>query len=297
MISIELQYTKSEVLDYCTAGLDNIEFIHEGMLIELIYHWKQLLIKQRLIIDIPDKKTLVVGDLHGDYEQFKKAIFLFDNENYDQIIFNGDIIDRGSGMLECLIHLIIRQIQEPNKVFFLRGNHEIRSINEFYGFKDTCEIVYGNLLYSELNLAFDLLPLATKFGSWAFICHGGIPVEPIFFHLMRLEPKPQDPLEKPPYGELLWNDPREKLKTYSKSYRGENIFYFGQEIVDNFLKLHELKLIVRSHEAYSEGYRWFFNKKVLSIFSSNIGPYSNVDPHFAELFKGEVKVIKSADYH
>lgn len=246
-----------------------------------------------MLLDLKDKKTLVVGDVHGDFNQIKKAFWVYDNDtSIEQIIVNGDIVDRGKRMMETILYVIIRQIDEPQNVFVTRGNHEDQSINEFYGFKDISLSLYSQEIFEEFNRCFEQLPYAIKLGNWAFIVHAGIPVEPIFFHLMRLLPKPKYPLTTE-YGQLLWNDPKEALKTYSKSSRGDKIYFFGKEIVKNFLKLHSLKLIVRSHEAFENGYKWFFNKKILSIFSSSAGPYSYVDPHFAILHNENVKLIRA----
>ena len=107
------------------------DFTEEESL-SLAHHWKNVLAKERIIIDIANKKTLVVGDIHGDYAQLQRAFHLLDTNQVDLIVFDGDLIDRGSEMLECLFYLASRQIQDPKKIKFLRGNHELSSINAVY---------------------------------------------------------------------------------------------------------------------------------------------------------------------
>ena len=284
------------ILDFCETGLvEPAKILYDEIILYVLELWKRVLKKQRMLLDLPPRSTLVIGDIHGDYQQVLRAFTLFDRSEIGQIVFNGDVIDRGEDMLKCILYIMIRQIREPKKVFFIRGNHETQSINEFYGFKSDCISIFSEEVYSGFNKAFELLPLSAKLGDWAFITHGGIPVDPIYFHMMRLEPKPADPLLHHSYGELLWNDPRDELTTYSKSMRGENIYYFGEKIVNNFMELHKIDLIVRAHEAYEKGYAWHFDKKVLTIFSSKVGPYVDVDPHFALLKNNEVSLIRSLD--
>ncbi len=283
--------SKDLIIEYCEVGIENPQFLHIDIILDLLGYWREILTKQRMLVDLKDEKTLVIGDIHGDFEQLKRVFNYFDNnKDIRQIIINGDIIDRGDKMLECIFMVIIRQIKNPDTVFVTRGNHEDKSINEFYGFKSKCMQYYNQEVFDEFNLSFEQLPYAIKLGDWAFITHGGIPVEPIFFHMMRLLPKPKHPLSTE-YGQLLWNDPKEVLNTYSKSKRGEKIYYFGRDLVDNFLELHNLKLIVRSHEAFELGFQWFFDFKLLSIFSSSTGPYEYVNPHIAILDSENVTVM------
>ena len=52
---------------------------------------------------------------------------------------------------------------------------------------------------------------------------------------------------------------------------------FGEEAFIKFMDANNLKYLIRAHEAFPEGYRWFFDKKLLSIFSAANyrGPFSN----------------------
>ena len=47
--------------------------------------------------------------------------------------------------------------------------------------------------------------------------------------------------------DLLWSDPDKDATTWSENERGVS-FVFGQEIVTNFLKKHDLDLICRAHQ-------------------------------------------------
>lgn len=273
-----------------TAPLSITNF-DESQILSLAYHWRKYLIKQRVLVDIPDQRILVVGDIHGDLLHVQKALSLLDSDEVSVVIFDGDLIDRGAEMFECLATIIERQLSGEN-VYYLRGNHELKSINAVYGFRGYSTLIHGSRSYEYFSHAFQQLPLAAKVGEWAFITHGGVPCENIFFHLMRLDVKPKEP-EKSNYAELIWNDPDPEIKHFGPSQRGSNCYRFGTVAFSNFMKFHALDLFVRAHQAFPKGYRWFFNKKLLSIFSSRAGPYSRVKPHYAILDQGKVEVVNA----
>ena len=64
----------------------------------------------------------------------------------------------------------------------------------------------------------------------------------------------------------LWNDPSESPGMITSS-RGSTVKEFGPDIVDGFLKTNGMKRIVRGHTALRTGYEWWFDGKLLSLFS------------------------------
>jgi serine/threonine-protein phosphatase PP1 catalytic subunit len=70
-----------------------------------------------------------------------------------------------------------------------------------------------------------------------------------------------------------------EILNFSNSFRGPGIKFFGQRAFDAFMKKNNLQLLIRAHECFPEGYRWFFNKRLLSIFSSaNYRGYFSPNP-------------------
>lgn len=65
-------------------------------------------------------RTYVVGDIHGCANKLKKLLKLI--EDFDQLIFVGDYIDRGPSSKEVLD--IIMDFDKSDNVIALKGNHE-----------------------------------------------------------------------------------------------------------------------------------------------------------------------------
>ena len=68
---------------------------------------------------------IVVGDIHGDLNQFIYPLLEFQRNRtkYKKLIYLGDYIDRGTS--NVYIYELIKYFQNNDKdIVFLRGNHE-----------------------------------------------------------------------------------------------------------------------------------------------------------------------------
>lgn len=131
----------------------------------------------------------VFGDIHGNLEDLH---FFADNVwklgmdlTAGHFLFLGDYVDRGLNCLECIAYLFGLKLLYPKKMFMLRGNHETRDVNGWedhygdrsflYQCKDRFGVELGELVWEEVNAAFDRLPLAAVIDNDIFCIHGGIP--------------------------------------------------------------------------------------------------------------------------
>lgn len=283
-----------QLVEFIIQHPEEISDLPGNQLIEGLRQWRLHLLKQRMLLDINDKNILIVGDIHGDFKQMQRSYDFLINGDVDYLIFNGDIIDRGAEMIECIVSLMAFQLKYPEKVFFIRGNHEISSINEIYGFRGYATGLFGSKVYDEFTKAFQQLPIAAKIGKWGFVSHGGIPRDPIYFHLMRLEIKEAEP-EVSNYAQLMWNDPDGHIKYFAPSIRGPGYFRFGKQVFREFMDFHELDYFFRAHQAFRRGYKWFFDNQLLSVFSSQAGPYYRISPHFIRLKGKSIELVKAND--
>merc|ERR1712151_173380 len=79
------------------------------------------------------------------------------------------------------------------------------------------------------------------------------------------------PTEVPDTGlvcDLLWADPDADIEGWTdNAVRGVS-FWFGKDVVSSFLEKHGLDLIVRAHQVVQDGYEFFADRKLLTIFSA-----------------------------
>ncbi len=260
---------------------------------------RYLLKKQPLCKRIKTGTVLAVGDIHGDFNMLKKVITIFQKDKQiDHLIFLGDIVDRGSKSIACLNLIFALIITQPDRVHFLRGNHEAITVNSRYGFADDIQAFGADEnLYLLFNYVFSELSLTLVHEEQKiFYVHGGIPIKPCLLEDIDKLPKGDMQLNNKTIKQLLWNDPKNEISQYEYSIRGEGIFNYGLELVEEFLKMNNLEMIVRAHEAFSDGYKYFFEKKVLSVFTSE-EYYEYISAKIAFIDeKRQIKIFHPSDY-
>ncbi len=74
-------------------------------------------------------------------------------------LFNGDVVDRGSFSLECIMTLIAWKCYDQNCMYINRGNHEAKQVNMIYGFKGEVEKKLDKFAYEAFSELFCALPL------------------------------------------------------------------------------------------------------------------------------------------
>jgi serine/threonine-protein phosphatase PP1 catalytic subunit len=97
--------------------------------------------------------------------------------------------------------------------------------------------------------------------------HGGLSKELRYVNQINDITRPQ---EIPDHGmlcDLLWSDPEKDLYGFSDSDRGVSVV-FGEQVVYDFNKRNDLDLIVRAHQVVDEGYEFFANRQLITVFSA-----------------------------
>lgn len=141
---------------------------------------------QKLVVPIGTKLVLH-GDLHGDVHSLTESLapYLDGNDGFKlkedvYVIFLGDYVDRGLYGFECIYTLMRLKIDNPERVFMTRGNHEDSAISDRYGFGTELE-KKGILPHevAKIYRLYDLLPTALYVGSgnhFIQLCHGGLEI-------------------------------------------------------------------------------------------------------------------------
>ena len=213
---------------------------------------------------------VIAGDIHGNLHDLIRLFIINGLPPLQRYVFLGDYVDRGEFSIECITLLLALQILFPSQIRLLRGNHELRSVNQMYGFKQDIEKEYGNdyNLWEEFNQCFDFLPLACHIPDEKIFCvHGGI--SPGFKSLKDIS-SIQLPLSKTNtfIDNLLWSDPIGTICLFVDGSRGNGL-QFGFPATKDFLDKIGCRLLVRGHQVVEKGFKFMHGNLCLTLFSSS----------------------------
>ncbi len=168
-------------------------------------------------IEIPSgSRVLLHGDLHGDVHSlvtslapYMKGDRGFELKEDFYLMFLGDYVDKGLYGLECIYTLMRLKVDNPDRVFFVRGNHEDFDITAYYGFQK--ELAIKGFTLEEIALVhrlYDILPVAIYLGCnhiFIQLCHGGLELGYLPTKLLNSD-----------HAEYEWIRELNRLEVYSK---------------------------------------------------------------------------------
>jgi diadenosine tetraphosphatase ApaH/serine/threonine PP2A family protein phosphatase len=67
--------------------------------------------------------------------------------------------------------------------------------------------------------------------------------------------------------DLLWADPSENTVGWGQNDRGVS-WTFGPDVVEKFVRQFDLDLICRAHQVIEEGYQFFSQRRLVTVFSA-----------------------------
>lgn len=235
------------------------------------------------VVDIPSSNVIFIGDLHGEL-QCAQAIQRF-IKKYDKhhFVFLGDYADRGPKQIETFNLVMALTLSNPKRVIMLRGNHESDDVAARYGFYNVVTKTYSFDVFKHYSRVFEVLPIAVYKQAALFACHGGVPegITTIaeIQGLNRRHPNfPDDVL-----FQMVWNDPKENDFTFRPNMRSSRARYFGKGAFTKFMEDIDAKVMFRAHQVFPHGYQTFFDKRLVSVFSSTHG--TGVQPKIVRLCK------------
>jgi len=240
----------------------------------------------------------ICGDIHG---QFHDLLRLFEHCGFPpdaNYLFLGDYVDRGKNGLECIILLLAYKVKYPENFFLLRGNHECASINRIYGFYDECKRRYNIKMWKKFQDVFNVLPFAAIVDEKIFCIHAGLSPDLNSPDQIKRIMRPTDVPDAGLLCDLLWSDPEADIAGWAENDRGVS-YTFGADVVSKFLVKHDFDLVVRAHQVVEDGYEFFADRQLVTIFSApnycgefdNAGAVMSVD----ESLMCSFRILKPAD--
>ena len=210
----------------------------------------------------------ICGDVHG---QFYDLLRILEFGGYppdaNYYLFLGDYVDRGKQSLETICLLLAYKIKYPENFFMTRGNHECSSINRIYGFYDECKKRFSIKLWKTFTDCFNCLPVAAILDDKIICMHGGLGPDLDKIDRIKNIIRPTDVPERGLLCDLLWSDPDDSSNGFGSNERGVSVVFNGK-IVQTFLKNNDLDLICRAHQVVEEGYEFFADRKLVTVFSA-----------------------------
>ncbi len=274
----QVNLLEAEIRGLCTSAREI--FMHQPVLLEL---------------EAPIK---ICGDLHGQYFDLLR---LFEYGGFppdSNYLFLGDYVDRGKQSLETICLLLAYKIKYPENFFLLRGNHECASINRIYGFYDECKRRFNIKMWKKFQDVFNVLPFAAVVDEKIFCIHAGLSPDLNTPEQIKRIMRPTDVPDAGLLCDLLWSDPEADIAGWAENDRGVS-YTFGADVVSKFLQKHDFDLIVRAHQVVEDGYEFFADRQLVTIFSApnycgefdNAGAVMSVD----ESLMCSFRILKPAD--
>ena len=268
------QNNKIDLIDEVIKKLLTVRDKEPGKLVDLkeseisyiCYLAKDIFMEQPVFLEL-EAPIKICGDIHGQYYDLLR---IFEYGGYppkSNYLFLGDYVDRGKQNLESICLLLCYKIKYPQNFFLLRGNHESDTINRIYGFYEECKRRFNIKLWKTFTDCFNCLPVAALVEDKILCMHGGL--SPDLSSLEQIK-KIQRPCNVPDNGvlcDLLWSDPDRDINGWGENERGVS-YVFGGDILKAFLKGQDLDLICRAHQVVEDGYEFFCNKKLVTVFSA-----------------------------
>merc|ERR1719401_70393 len=227
---------------------------------------REVLMNQPMLLELSAPIKLV-GDVHG---QFYDMLRLFEYRGFppaSNYLFLGDYVDRGKQSVECTVMALAYKIKYPENFFLLRGNHECASINRIYGFYDEVKRRYNIKLWKMFTDVFNCLPAGAVIDDKVLCLHGGLSPELTTLDQISRIRRPTDIPETGVLCDLIWSDPDMSVEGWGENDRGVS-FTYGADVVKQFLRKHDMDLIVRAHQVVEDGYEFFAGRELVTLFSA-----------------------------
>ena len=122
-------------------------------------------------------------------------------------------------------------------------------------------------LWKQFQELFNALPLAALVEAKIFCIHGGLSPDMESPDDLKRVARPVDVPDTGLLCDTLWSDPDKDISGWAENDRGVS-YTFGADVVERFLERNELDLIVRAHQVVEDGYEFFGDRTLVTVFSA-----------------------------
>jgi len=238
----------------------------EPVLKSLLASARDVFMSECSLLEI-DAPVCICGDIHGQYHDLLRLFEAGGAPPASNYLFLGDYVDRGRQSIETITLLFVYKVKYRDNFFLLRGNHECASITRMYGFYDECKRRYNVGLWKAFCDVFNCMPVCGLVDEKIMCMHGGLSPLLDDFEEVRMITKPADVPHRGIMCDLLWADPEQCLEGWQPSDRGVS-YVFGPNVVKDFVAKHDLELICRAHQVMEDGYEFFADRRLVTVFSA-----------------------------
>lgn len=200
----------------------------------------------------------VMGELHGDIKALDLILKEFKETDSSCIVFLGGYLSKEYQSLEILNHLFQLKIKWPDRVILLQGRHELAQNSPLYPMEENQQ------LFALMNRAFEQMPVAAIINGSVFCINSGVP-----------RGLGMDNIKKGDQNRLIEHDPFRYIRLLPPELERDSET-FGRDVYKSFTSCNRLKLVVQSHTHVSDGYKWWYDGNLLSLFSSP-GQYEHIN--------------------
>lgn len=235
--------------------------------------------------------TAVVGDLHGDlrvFERIRENLSReLDSGVIQNVVFLGDIMDRGSNSAKTLFELLKFFNEYKGRVHILRGNHETIELFDREGANQAInDPLFKGIPTARFRDFFDRLPPFLIINGHTLAVHGGIPHKSFWSQVF--SSKEKIPEDAPGYDAIfsaMWSDYSRRGDAVSMNQtRGGDprAVYFNETCVKSFFKycaeakeyeycrdiIGGLKYLIRAHQKLDDNFVQSSHGIVTTVFSA-----------------------------
>ena len=227
---------------------------------------KEILIEESNIQPI-SAPVIVCGDIHGQFYDLLELFRTGGEIPNSRYVFLGDYVDRGYNSVETLELLLCLKLKHPSHITLLRGNHESRQISFTYGFYEEISRKYGNTNpWKYFTDVFDYMAIGAIIEGKILCIHGGLSPCISTIDQVRLINRKTEIPHDGAFCDIMWSDP-DDIETWLMSSRGAG-WIFGSRVVQEFNYLNDLTLICRAHQLVMEGFKYWFNEGLVTVWSA-----------------------------